>query len=137
VFAKLHPTRQFPYVSLLFLGGVAFVFSLLFRLSDVISAILAMRILVQFIGQAIGLILLKRRKPKDEFPYHMPLYPVPIYLAILMWIGILVSTGLKMMLTGIIVITAGAIVYFIKAKRNSEWPFNKPEGSLTSSSRAN
>jgi fructoselysine transporter len=127
VFAKLHPTRQFPYISLLFLGGVAFVFSLLFRLSDVISAILAMRILVQFIGQAIGLILLKTRKPKHEFPYHMPLYPLPIYLAILMWIGILVATGLKMMLTGIIVIAAGTVVYFIKAKRNTEWPFNKQE----------
>ncbi len=127
VFAKLHPTRQFPYISLLFLGGVAFVFSLLFRLSDVISAILAMRILVQFIGQAIGLILLKRRKPKEEFPYHMPLYPLPIYLAILMWVGILLATGLKMMLTGVIVIAAGTIVYFIKAKRNSEWPYNKNE----------
>jgi fructoselysine transporter len=127
VFAKLHPTRGFPHISLLFLGSLAFIFSLLFRLSDVISAILAMRILVQFIGQAIGLILLKRKKTKKEFPYHMPLYPLPIYLAIVMWVGILISTGIKMMLTGIVVIAAGTIVYFIKATRNSEWPFNKPK----------
>ena len=30
-FAKLHPTKNFPYVSLLFLGAVAFVFSLIIQ----------------------------------------------------------------------------------------------------------
>lgn len=129
VFAKLHPTREFPHISLLFLGGIAFVFSLLFKLSDVISAILAMRILVQFIGQAIGLILLRRSRPKENFPYKMPLFPLPVYLAILMWIGILIATGLKMVLLGLVVIAVGMIVYFIKAKRNSEWPFEKKESA--------
>ena len=33
IFAKLHPTKNFPYVSLLILGSVAFVFSLLLKLS--------------------------------------------------------------------------------------------------------
>ncbi|MFX5583018.1 amino acid permease, partial [Acinetobacter baumannii] len=65
VFAKLHPTKKFPYVSLLFLGSVAFVFSLLFKLKEVIDAILAMRILIQFIAQAIGLMLLVKRKGKS------------------------------------------------------------------------
>lgn len=125
IFAKLHPTRQFPHISLLFLGGIAFVFSLLFRLSDVISAILAMRILIQFIGQAIGLILLRKARGKNAFPYKMPLFPLPVYAAIILWIGILISTGLKMVLTGLVVIAAGLIVYFIKAKRNDEWPFIK------------
>jgi fructoselysine transporter len=123
VFAKLHPTRNFPYVSLLFLGGIAFVFSLLFKLSDVISAILAMRILIQFIGQGIGLIMLRRSRGKDAFPYRMPLFPLAVYLAIILWAGILVSTGLKMVLSGLVVIAAGVIVYMIKAKRNQEWPF--------------
>jgi len=123
VFARLHPTRNFPYVSLLFLGGVAFVFSLLFRLSDVISAILAMRILVQFIGQAVGLMLLRRSRGKEAFPYRMPLFPLAVYLAIGLWAGILVSTGLKMVLSGLAVIAAGVIVYLIKAKGSDEWPF--------------
>lgn len=123
IFAKLHPTRQFPHVSLLFLGALAFIFSLLFRLSDVISAILAMRILVQFIGQAIGLLVLRRKHGNKIFPYQMPFFPVPVYIAILLWIGILISTGPKMVLTGLLVIITGMIVYFIKAKRNKEWPF--------------
>ena len=62
VFARLHPTKNFPYISLLILGAVAFVFSLLFKLKDVITAILAMRIIIQFVGQSIGLLLLNKRK---------------------------------------------------------------------------
>jgi fructoselysine transporter len=125
IFARLHPTRQFPHISLLFLGALAFIFSLLFRLSDVISAILAMRILIQFIGQAIGLLILRHKHGAGMFPYKMPLFPIPVYLAILMWAGILISTGLQMVLTGIVVILLGLIVYFVKAKRGGEWPFGE------------
>jgi amino acid transporter len=127
VFAKLHPTGNFPHISLLFLGGVAFVFSLLFKLSDVISAILAMRILIQFISQAVGLLILRKARSETKFPYKMPLFPIPVYLAILMWFGILISTGFHMVLGGLSAIALGTIVYFIKAKVNKEWPFNLPK----------
>jgi fructoselysine transporter len=128
VFAKLHPTKQFPHISLLVLGAIAFIFSLLFKLSDVISAILAMRILIQFIGQAIGLLLLRKARGKSAFPYRMPFFPLPAYVAIVLWGGILISTGLKMFLTGLAVIAAGTIVYFLKASRNKEWPFQPKPG---------
>jgi amino acid transporter len=123
MFAKLHPTKHFPHVSLLVLGGVAFVFSLLFKLKDVIDAILAMRILIQFIGQAVGLILLVKNKGRDHFAWKMPLYPLPAILAILMWAYIFFSTGTKMMTGGLVVISLGLIAFMIKAKRNKEWPF--------------
>lgn len=123
VFAKLHPTKHFPYVSLLVLGAVAFVFSLLFRLKDVIDAILAMRILIQFIGQAIGLMLLAKQKGKQFFSWRMPLYPLPALMAIAIWLFIFFSTGSKMMLGGLTVITLGIVAFFIKANSNKEWPF--------------
>lgn len=123
VFAKLHPTKNFPYISLLALGATAFVFSLLFRLGEIISAILAMRILVQFIGQAIGLLMLRKARPAKDFPYKMPLFPLPVFVGIAIWLFILWSTGMKMISYGLIAIGAGAIVYFIKAKANKEWPF--------------
>lgn len=112
-FAKLHPTKNFPHISLLFLGGAAFIFSLLFKLSDVISAILAMRILVQFIGQAIGVILLRKRNGTAHLPYKMFLYPLPVILAILIWIFIFVSTGWKFVLSGLTVMSIGVIVYLL------------------------
>ncbi len=123
IFAKLHPTKNFPYVSLLFLGAVAFVFSLLFKLKDVIDAILAMRILIQFIAQAIGLLLLVKQKGKAHFSWKMPLYPLPALIAISFWAFIFYSTGTKMMLGGLTVIALGLVAFIIKAGYNKEWPF--------------
>lgn len=123
IFARLHPTRQFPYVSLLVLGGLGFVFSLLFRLGDVITAILAMRIIVQFIGQGVGLILLRRNRPASEFPFKMPLYPLPIILALLIWSFIFFSTGLTFMLSGLTVIILGVVAFLISARVRRQWPF--------------
>lgn len=115
-FGELHPKLHFPHRSLLVLGAIAFVFSLLFRLKEVIDAILAMRILIQFIGQAIGLVLLVNRKGKNYFPWKMPLYPIPLILAIMIWVGIFISTGTKMMISGLVVISLGLIAYFIATK---------------------
>ena len=123
VFAKLHPTKHFPYVSLLALGGVAFIFSLLFKIQNVINAILAMRILIQFVGQAAGLIILNKREGRKFMKWKMPFYPLPVILAIIMWLFIFISTSLSMAGAGILVISFGVIVYLIKSKLKKEWPF--------------
>jgi amino acid transporter len=116
IFARLHPTRHFPYVAVLGLGITAFIFSLLFKLSDVITAILAMRILVQFIGQAIGLILLRQRNKstgRTTSTWKMPLYPLPVILAITIWAWVFFSTGITFMISGVIVILLGLFAYNI------------------------
>jgi hypothetical protein len=53
----------------------------------------------------------------------MPLYPIPAILAIVVWAYLFYSTGVTFMLAGVGVLTLGAIVYLIKAKRESAWPF--------------
>lgn len=123
IFARLHPTRQFPHVSLIFLGGLGFVFSLFFRLGDVITAILAMRIVIQFVGQAIGLLLLHRRRTLADFPFRMPLYPLPALLAISIWLFIFFSTGWAFMLSGLVVISLGIVAFLISALVRKQWPF--------------
>lgn len=127
VFGKLHPTRNFPYVSLLVLAAFAFVFSMLFRMSDVISGILAMRIMVQFIGQAVGVVILRRRNGSKLLPYKMPLYPIPVILAIAMWLFIFYSTGFAVIKSFLIVFGTGIVVYFIHAKLQHQWPFKTIE----------
>lgn len=130
VFAKLHPTKNFPYISLLMLGAVAFIFSLLFRIAQVIDAIIAMRILIQFVGQGVGLLLLSKRKGRNFFTWKMPFFPIPAIIAMLIWLGIFYATGWKMMLSGLTVIFCGIIAYLIKSKLNNEWPFDKNETPL-------
>ncbi len=125
VFGKLHPTKNFPYISLLVLAAFAFVFSLLFKMKHVIDGILAMRIMVQFIGQAAGVILLRRRNGTKHLPYKMPLYPLPVILVIAMWLFIFYATGFKIILSFLIVFCSGIIVYFIYANLQKQWPFQK------------
>jgi len=121
-FAKLHPKKHFPHLSLIFLGTLAFVFSLLFKLGTVIAAILAMRLIVQFIGQAVGLLLLRRRWPSERWPFKMWLYPLPALLAIAGWAWLFSRTG-QAVWWGLLVIILGAGVFLIRARLQSEWPF--------------
>ncbi len=123
VFARLHPKGRFPHVSLLTLGAVGLAFSLLFRLSTVISAILAVRILVQFIGQAIGVIVLRRRWPLERLPFKMWLFPLPAVLAILGWGAVFVSTGWQLELSALGVMMLGIAVFLWRAQGKGEWPF--------------
>jgi len=81
VFARLHPRGRFPSVSLLWLGGAAAVFCL-FSLSEVIAALVVIRIALQFLMQAVGLLVLRRRRGGVPRPFRMPAYPAPVLLAI-------------------------------------------------------
>ncbi len=131
VFARLHPTKDFPYVSLLVLAAIAFVFSLLFRMSDVISGVLAMRIMVQFIGQAVGVILLRKRNGTKHLPYKMPLYPLPVIIVVILWLFVFFSTGTSIMLSFLVLISAGVVVYFLFAKYSKQWPYDRAGNSVT------
>ena len=112
VFAKLHPTKNFPYISLIVLCVVGFLFSLFMKLGDVITSILAMRIIVQFIGQAAGVTLLRKRFGTKDLPFKMWVYPFPVILSILIWLFLFYSTG-WFALWGILIAIAGVVVFFI------------------------
>jgi fructoselysine transporter len=110
IFAKLHPTKKFPYVSLLFIGIAGFIFSFLFKLTDVISAILAMRILVQFVAQALAIIWLRKREGTKGLPFKMWLYPLPVIFSVFIWLFVFYSTG-KMAWYGLLLVLGGVLVY--------------------------
>ncbi len=112
-FSKLHPTKHFPHISLIALCALGFVFSLIFKLSEVISSILAMRIIIQFIAQGVGVVLLRNRFGTKELPFKMWLFPVPVIISIAIWIFLFISTG-WFALWGSLIAMAGVIVYFIK-----------------------
>jgi amino acid transporter len=115
VFARLHPTKNFPHVSLLYIAGLGLLFSLQFTLREVISAILAMRILVQFVAQAVGVVRLRQRKGTAALPFRMWLYPLPVVLSILIWLFVFVSTG-WFALWGMLLAATGLVVYLLKTR---------------------
>ncbi|MEO5947886.1 MAG: APC family permease [Chitinophagaceae bacterium] len=123
IFGKLHPTKNFPHISLLFLCGLGFIFSLLFKLSEVITAILAMRIVIQFMAQAVGVVLLRRKNGTENLPFKMSMYPVPIIITLLIWLFLFYHTG-WFALWGSLIAIVGAVVYFLFVKNRKE---NKSE----------
>ncbi len=126
-FARLHPTKQFPHVSLLVLGAIS-ILSSGFSLGTVIDAMIATRIIVQFGGQILGLVLLRRTRPDMPRPYRMWLYPLPAIVASLGWAFVFATTGVAVMLFGVGVLLAGVACFLVWSRRTGEWPFAVASG---------
>ncbi len=123
-FARVHPEKRFPAVSLLALGGVAILFCLL-RLTDVIAALVVIRILLQFIVQAVGMMVLRHRRPDIPRPYRMWLYPLPALMAIAGFCYILLARKnfQREIKYAIVILIGGLLVYFVRSWKRREWPF--------------
>ena len=124
-FARIHPEGRFPYVSLLALGGVAMAFCFL-SLADVIAALVVIRILLQFLMQAIGVIILRIQRPELPRPFRMWLYPLPALLASIGFIFVLVSrtNSLVQIRYAMVILVTGVALYMVRAWRIREWPFS-------------
>jgi APA family basic amino acid/polyamine antiporter len=127
-FAKVHPVYRFPHVSLLALGAVAAAFCFM-RLRDAIAALVVIRILVQFLLQAVGVIVLRVRRPEMPRPFRMWLYPVPALVAISGFLFILFNreNAWKEVRYAAVILVAGLAIYTIRAWRGRQWPFGTLE----------
>jgi amino acid transporter len=131
VFARLHPTKHFPYISLLVLGGLAFLFSITLKLETAIAGIPSMRLLVQFIGQAVGVMLLRRRRGAEGLPFKMWLYPLPAVLTMMGWAWLFWQTGATRK-WGLAEIALGALAFLIRAREMRQWPFMSSQSTVDS-----
>jgi len=123
-FARIHPDGRFPYVSLLALAVVAALFCF-FSLADVIAALVVIRITLQFLVQAVGLIVLRIRRPDLPRPFRMWLYPLPAILASGGFVFILISrtNSLTQIRYALVILITGIVIYLARSWRNREWPF--------------
>jgi amino acid transporter len=119
VFGRLHPTKDFPYVSLLVLGAISIVAGFL-TLGTVIDALIVTRIVVQFMGQAVGLILLRRHAPDMPRPYRMWLYPVPAVVALLGWVFVFATTQFRVILFGVGVLALGYLAFLLWSRSSNQ-----------------
>ncbi|MGA9497258.1 MAG: APC family permease [Terriglobales bacterium] len=126
-FARVHPVHHFPYVSLLALTGVAAVFCFL-RLADLIAALIVIRIVLQFLVQSIGVIVLRIRRPDMPRPFRMWLYPLPALVAAGSFIFILISRKdfLREVRYAGVILVVGVAIYIVRAWQRREWPFAEP-----------
>jgi len=123
-YGKLHPEHRFPHRSLLTLALVTTVFCM-FPLKDVLAALVVIRIMVQFLMQVFGLLLLRARRPDYPRPFRMYLYPVPALLAALGFIYILCTRpSLREVRFGAAIALIGLVIFTVRSWRRKEWPFS-------------
>jgi amino acid transporter len=118
----LHPTDRFPSFSLVSLG-VASAAACVLSLEDLIKALTVIQILIQFMAQCVAVVLLRRYRPGIPRPFSMWLYPAPAVVALGGWLVILIASGLKYVLAGLLLMAVGILTYLWRARRRSEWPF--------------
>lgn len=122
VFARLHPTKNFPHISLLVIGAISIVGSL-FTLEDVIKALITTRVLVQFIAQIFALPLMRRAVPEAQRPYKMRFYPVPAVIAGAGWLYIFATSGWQYIAIGLATLAVGVGVFLAQAAFRKTWPY--------------
>ena len=126
VFSKIHPKHRFPYVSLLIMGGIAALFCFL-KLADVIAALVVIRIIIQFLAQIIGLLILRAKRPDMPRPFRMWIYPIPAIIAVLGFLYVLFARQnfQKEVKYAAVLIVVGLAVYLIRSYRRKEFPFGE------------
>lgn len=113
VFGELHTRGQFPVVSLAVLGALTAVFCF-FDLTVVINAAVAVRILVQFVAQIIGLHVLHTTRPDIRLPFRMWLYPLPSLIALAGWLFVFATTDHSILLASLAVLGSGCAAFAVQ-----------------------
>jgi len=124
VFGRLHPKHAFPHISLLAIGAAA-TFFCFFDLGHVIAALVTIRIILQFVLQQVGVMVLRVREPERERPFRIWLYPLPPLFALAGFLFILFSrpNASRELIYGVIIAISGAAIFFVRSRMRREWPF--------------
>jgi amino acid transporter len=120
---KVHPRHRIPHVSLLLVGGMTLFWGL-FDLESVINALIATRIIEQFLAQVMAVVLLRHTRPDIVRPYKIWLYPLPCVLAFAGWVFLYRSAGVPYMLLGLATMAVGVVAFLLWSRRMRGWPFN-------------
>ncbi|MBV8550307.1 MAG: amino acid permease [Acidobacteriaceae bacterium] len=131
-FARLHPTRNFPSFSVVFMG-VASAAACLLSLDALIKTLIIIQIVTQFAAQCIAVTLIRRRRKDIARPFSMPLYPIPALVALAGWLFILASSGSIYILSGFFLLVFGIGAYLWRARRIAVWPWDAPITKRTES----
>lgn len=121
-FAKLHPKGKFPYISVMAMGMLS-ALACVFSLATLITVLIIIQTMVQFMGQCIAVMILRKRLGKQFRSYRMPLYPLPALIALAGWTYIVVTSEWKYIALSLVLISIGVAVYMMRAYRTAEWPF--------------
>lgn len=123
-FARVHPRGHFPTTSLIYMG-IGSALMCIFSLADLISALIVIQTLLQTIAQCIAVILLRKQSKVEPGIFRMPLYPLPVAIALVGWVYIIATSEWKHIAVGVFLAAAGMGFYLMQARTKEEWPFRQ------------
>ncbi len=127
IFARLHPTKDFPHISLTLIVALSVVASF-FSLGTLIDTLVAFRIIVQFIGQIGAVMLLRRTKPDMPRPFRIWLYPLPALVALVGWCFVFVETDKVPRNWSLAALGIGVIAFLVWSRYTNSWPYKENGG---------
>jgi amino acid transporter len=122
VFARVHPTKHFPHVSLIVLGVISLPFCF-FTLGQLVSWLIQVQVLLRFIWQCMAAILLYEFRKDIDHPFKMWFYPFPALISLGLWLYIFFAGPLEGILFSFAFLIASVVAYyaFIRSRgRNSK-----------------
>ncbi len=115
IFQHVHPTKHFPDVSLATIALVSIPFCF-FSLGQIVSWLVQVQVLLQFIWQCAAVVLLRRYRPDIRQPFTMPLYPWPAVLSGGLWLFIFFTGPRDGIVFAFAFLLAGVMAYAIFAR---------------------
>jgi len=122
IFARLHTKGQYPIVSVLTMGLLS-ALACIFSLGDLINTLIVVQTMLQFIAQCVAVFLLHKHFRSDPSCYRMPVFPLPALVALCGWIYIVVTSGVRYIEIGALLILLGVTAFLLRGFRAHEWPF--------------
>jgi amino acid transporter len=117
-FARVHPKRHFPSFSVVFMG-IASAVACLLTLEALIRALIVIQIVTQFAAQCVAVVLIRRYRRDIVRPFSMPLYPVPVIVALAGWIYILATSGAVYIASGFSLLALGIAAFFWRSRQQA------------------
>jgi len=112
VFSRLHPRKHFPHISLLTLGAISLPFCF-FTLGELVSWLIQVQILLRFIWQCAGVILLHRYRKDIPQPFIMWLYPFPALISLALWLYIFFTGPVAGIVFSFAFLAASVAAYYL------------------------
>ncbi len=118
MFQHVHPTKHFPDVSLATIAVVSLPFCF-FSLGQIVSWLVQVQVLLQFIWQCAAVILLRKYRHDIPQPFTMPLYPWPAVLSGGLWLFIFFTGPRDGIVFSFAFLAAGVVAYFVFSRNRA------------------
>jgi amino acid transporter len=109
-FGRVHPTKNFPHVSVLALGLASVPFCFL-PIVKLIQYLMLVQIVMQFLWLSAGVVLLHRHRKDIAQPFRMPWFPLPACIAWCMWAYVFATAPREGQLLAVGFFVAGVALY--------------------------